>query len=252
MALHYQCCPSGLNQEQVLEYLHYLKTRSNRPSLSYFKHTVYGLRFVYKVLGIEGHSVYLPKVRQKSKLPVVLNTGEVMSLLSAPGLLKHRLILAMLYGCGLRQFELINLRLQDIDLDRRMVYVRNGKGGRDRYIPLGNHLTEGLRDYIEVDPPYIWLFNGRTIDGRLQQISKARVRSVIRDATTKAGIIKHVTSHVLRHTFATHLMEMGMDIMTLKELMGHRDIRATLTYLHVAQLGRETAFNPLDKLYNRN
>ena len=250
MALHYECCPCKLDEEQVLDYLYYLKTRSNTPSLSYFKHTVYGLRFAYKVLGLKGQEVCLPAIKQNNKLPVVLSVREVMRLLSAPDLLKHRLILALMYGCGLRQFELINLRLPDIDLDRKMLHVRHGKGGKSRYVPLGKLLVRGLRSYLTAETPHIWLFNGRGYNGGLQQLSRSGVQVVIRKATSRAGIIKHVTSHVLRHTYATHLMEMGMDIMTLKDLMGHRDIKTTLLYLHMAQLGRDKAFCPLDKLYS--
>lgn len=249
MALHFNCSPEELDQEQVLDYLHYLKTKSKTPSSSYFKHTVYGLRFAYKVIGVQGHEVLLPSLKFPKKLPVVLSTQEVRRLLKAPELLKHRLILALLYGCGLRRFELLGIKLQDIDLDRKMLHVREGKGRKDRYVPLGVHLVRGIKAYLESDPPYVWLFNGKTNEGTLQQFSETGVQWVIKQAAKKAGIKKHVTSHVLRHTYATHLLEMGIDIMTLKDLLGHTDIRTTLVYLHVAQLGRDKAFCPLDRLY---
>lgn len=251
MALHFKCSPVELDQEQVLDYLHYLKTQSKTPSSSYFKHTVYGLRFAYKVTGIQGHQVFLPKLKFPKKLPVVLSTREVRLLLKSPDLLKHRLILALLYGCGLRRFELINIKLTDVDLDRKMLHIREGKGRKDRYVPMGEHLSRGIGTYLASDPPYVWLFNGKTNEGKLQQFSETGVQWVIKQASKKAGISKHVTSHVLRHSYATHLLEMGMDIMTLKDLLGHTDIRTTLVYLHVAQLGRDKAFCPLDKLYSR-
>lgn len=146
---------------------------------------------------------------------------------------------------------MINIKLQDIDLDRKMLHVREGKGQKDRYVPLGEHLVRGIGSYLKVDPPYMWLFNGKTSGGQLQQFSGTGVQWVIKGAAKKAGIKKHVTSHVLRHTYATHLLEMGLDIMTLKDLLGHKDIKTTLVYLHVAQLGRDKAFSPLDKLYTR-
>lgn len=171
------------------------------------------------------------------KLPVVLSYQEIKLILKAPSLLRHRLILAMLYGCGLRRFELLNVKIQDVDFDRKMLHIREGKGMKDRYVPLGEHLSRGLKTYLESERPYIWMFNGKTNTGQLQQFSETGVQWVIQQAANKAGVQKRVTSHVLRHSYATHLLEMGMDIMTLKDLLGHVDIQTTLVYLHVAQLG---------------
>ncbi len=249
MALHFQCNPLDLGKEQVLDYLHHLKSQSTKPSQSYFKHTVYGLSLAYKVLGVTPRGISLPSLKFPKKLPVVLSHQEVKRLLKAPQLLRHRLILGMLYGCGLRRFELLNIKLQDLDFDRKMLHIREGKGRKDRYVPLGEHLGRGLKCYIGAERPYIWLFNGKANTGQLQQFSETGVQWVIKEASKKAGIRKHVTSHVLRHTYATHLLEMGLDIMTLKDLLGHTDIQTTLVYLHIAQLGRERSFNPLDRLY---
>jgi len=251
MALYFKCSPLELDKEQVLDYLHYLKTGSRTPSSSYFKHTVYGLSFAYKVMGLAARGISLPSLKFPKKLPVVLSQSEVKRLLKTPGLLKHRLVLALLYGCGLRRFELANIKLQDVDFDRKMLHVREGKGRKDRYVPLGENLTRGIKTYLEAEKPYIWLFNGKSNTGQLQQFTGAGVRWVVKEAGRKSGIKKHVTSHVLRHTYATHLLEMGLDIMTLKELLGHEDIQTTLVYLHIAQLGKTRAFNPLDKLYSR-
>lgn len=250
MALHFNCSPLELDKEQVLDYLHLLKTQNHSPSSSYFKHTVYGLSLAYKVVGMAAKGISLPSLKFSKKLPVVLSRNEVKRLLKTPGLLKHRLVLALLYGCGLRRFELTNIRIQDADLDRKMLHVREGKGRKDRYVPLGHNLARGIKTYLEAEKPYTWLFNGRSNTGQLQQFTGAGVRWVVKQAAQKSGITKHVTSHVLRHTYATHLLEMGLDIMTLKELLGHEDIQTTLVYLHIAQLGRERAFNPLDKLYS--
>jgi integrase/recombinase XerD len=252
MALHFNCNPVELDQEQVLDYLQYLKTRSNTPSSSYFKHTVYGLSFAYKALGMEGYHISLPSIKFSKKLPVVLSKNEVKKLLRTPALLKHRIVLALLYGCGLRRFELLNIKLADVDLDRKMLHIREGKGRKDRYVPIGDLLARGLKTYLDAEHPYIWLINGKDSKGQLQRFSETGVQWIIREATRKAGIKKHVTSHVLRHTYATHLLEMGLDIMTLKDLLGHVDIHTTMIYLHVAQLGRDKAFNPLDKIYRNS
>ena len=251
MALHFKCSPLELDEEQVMDYLHWIKTKSKTPSSSYFKHTVYGLSFAYKVMGITSREVTLPSLKFPKKLPVVLSRKEIRRLLHCPQLLKHRIVLGLLYGCGLRRFELLNIKLQDVDLDRKMLHIREGKGRKDRYVPLGNILARGLKTYLESERPYVWLINGKNNTGQLQQLSETGVQWIIQEASRRAGIKKHVTSHVLRHTYATHLLEMGLDIMTLKELLGHSDIKTTLVYLHVAQLGRGRAFNPLDKLYNK-
>lgn len=250
MALYFNCDPVKLDQEQVLDYLHYLKSQSKTPSSSYFKHTVYGLSLAYKVTGVNKQGVSLPRLKFPKRLPVVLSRREIKTLMRTPRLLKHRLVIATLYGCGLRRFELLNIKLQDIDLDRKMLHIREGKGRKDRYVPLGDHLTRGLKTYIEAEHPYIWLFNGKDNTGQLQRFSTTGVQWVIKEAAKASGIKKHVTSHVLRHTYATHLLEMGMDIMTLKELLGHSDIHTTMIYLHIAQLDKGRGFNPIDKLYS--
>lgn len=249
MALHFGCSPLDLDQEQILDYLHYLKTQSKTPSSSYFKHTVYGLSFAYRAMGLDPKGVSLPSLTFPKKLPVVLSHQEVRRMLKAPTLLRHRVLLATLYGCGLRRFELLNIKLQDVDFDRSMLHIREGKGRKDRYVPLGEHLARGLRTYIDAEHPYVWLFNGKDQSGQLQQFSPTGVQWVINQASQRAGIKKNVTSHVLRHSYATHLLEMGLDIMTLKDLLGHSDIKSTLVYLHIVQLGRNRAFNPIDKLY---
>jgi len=251
MALHFKCSPLELDHEQVMDYLQYLKTQSKTPSSSYFKHTVYGLSFAYKVMGITGRDVSLPSLKFPKKLPVVLSHQEMRKLLKVPQLLKHRIVLGLLYGCGLRRFELLNIKLQDVDLDRKMLHIKEGKGRKDRYVPIGNLLARGIKTYLDAEHPYVWLINGKTNTGQLQQFSSTGVQWIIKEAARRSGIKKHVTSHVLRHTYATHLLEMGLDIMTLKDLLGHSDIRTTLVYLHVAQLGRGRSFNPLDKLYGK-
>ena len=200
-------------------------------------------------MGVEKTGISLPALNFPKKLPVILSKQEVRRLLKVPGLLKHRLVIAMLYGCGLRRFELTNVKIQDIDLDRKMLHIREGKGRKDRYVPIGHHLSRGLKTYIDAEHPYVWLFNGKDNTGQLQQFTGAGVRWVVKETARKSGIKKHVTSHVLRHTYATYLLEMGLDIMTLKDLLGHSDINSTLIYLHIAQLGRGRAFNPMDKLY---
>lgn len=249
MALHFGMSPLDLDEEQVLDYLHYLKTQKKTPSSSYFKHTLYGLRFAYKVSGKSGLLPKLPALKMPNKLPVILSEEEVKRLITTPTLLKHRMALSLLYGCGLRRSELLDARIEDADLERKMLHIRQGKGNKDRYVPLGDNLVYALKKYLLAEQPYLYLFNGNGKDGVRARFSETGVQWIIKEAAKKAGIRKRVTSHVLRHSYATHLLEMGLDIMSLKELLGHTDIKTTLIYLHVSNLGRQKAFSPMDRIF---
>ena len=254
LALHFNCLPSELDEDQITDYLHLLKVEHNTPSDSYFKHTVYGLRMLCKVEGIKPHDIGLPSIKGSNKLPVVLSKEEMWRLLRSPDLLKHKILIGLLYGCGLRCKEARSVRLQDLDFDRKMVLVVDGKGKKDRYVPLSEHLIRGLKQYIDAERSDEWLFNGQPMENRKggdfdSRYSQKGVQWAVSSASKKAGIIKHVNVHTLRHTFATHLLEDGMDIMTLKELLGHERIETTMIYLHIAQSGRRKPFSPLDTLF---
>lgn len=249
IALHFNCSPLELDREQVLDYLHDLKSRRKTPSESFFKHTVYGLRYLYRVYGLPEHRVVLPSIERPKKLPVVLSKEETRLLIKTPKLHKHRLMLALLYGCGLRSSELRNLYIKDVDMDRGQLHVRQGKGRKDRYLPLCALLVRGVRKHLASESPVQWLFNGNDAQGRAVGLSANGVQWVVKQARQQGGIRKQVTTHTLRHSYATHLLEMGMDIMTLRDLLGHVDIQTTLVYLHVSRYKQGTAFSPLEKLY---
>ena len=253
MALHYKCLPTELTEDQVKDYLYLKQQEHNTPSRSYFKQTVYGLRFVYRINGMMDKHLVLPAIKSEGKLPVVLSREEMKRLMVAPELLKHRILIGLLYGCGLRCFESRNVKLSDLDYDRKMLHVRQGKGKKDRYVPLPEMLIRGLKTYIEEEKPNTWLFNGKPV-GRTggdfdYRYSQRGVQWAVNQAREKAGIIKEMSVHTLRHTYATHLLEDGLDIMTIKDLLGHTSIETTMIYLHVAQSGRVKPFSPLDTLY---
>lgn len=250
LALHYNRSPEKLSVENIQDYLYYCQKLHKTPSESFFKHTIFGLRAAYKVMGMEAKRVALPQVKRDLKLPAVLSQEEVKRLLLAPKYLKHRLILGMLYGCGLRSYELCNLKLADIDFDRRTVFIPKKKGKIDRYVPLSQHLVRGLKKYIKTETPQTYLFNSQvTKDGKARGLTTNGIQWVIKENRSKIGSCKKITAHTLRHSFATHLLEYGVDIVSLKELLGHAHIEMTLTYLHVANLPTCSKFSPLDKLY---
>ena len=233
-----------------MDYLHVLKSQHKTPSDSFFKHTVYGLRYAYRIFGMKEMRVVLPSIERPKKLPVVLSQREVRQLLHTPKLLKHRLVIALLYGCGLRCSEVRNIQLKDIDLERRTLFVKAGKGRKDRIVVLGDLHIKGIKKHLHAERPQKWLFTGNASSGELVPLSKHGVQWIVRQANKKCRIHKDVTTHTLRHTYATHLLEMGIDIMTLKDLLGHVDIRTTLVYLHVGRIDKQLAFSPLDRLYN--
>lgn len=244
VALKYNCLPTELDIEQIEDHLLDLKKKG--ASEADFKLTVYGLRFLFRCEGLDDRAIKLPSIKRDKKLPVVLSGVEIKALLKAPTLLKHRVIIAVLYGCGLRCQELRCLQLRDIDFDRNMIHIRQGKGKKDRYVPIGEHLARGIRKYVEAEHPVKWLFNGKSYQ---EPFSQKGTQWVVREAVKKTGINKHVSVHTLRHTYATHLLEFGLDIVSIKELLGHAHIDTTMIYLHVAKAGRQLPFSPLDKLY---
>ena len=253
MALHFGKIPTELDVEQVQEYLYMLQKRSKTPSQTYFKHTVYGLRFMLKSEGLPYEFLHLPSIKHEKKLPTVLSKEEVWRLLKSCQLLKHKILIGLLYGCGLRCGEVRAVRLQDMDFDRLQLKIVQGKGKKDRYVPLSKHLIRGLKTYIEAEKPKTYLFNGQPA-GRAggdfdSRYSQRGVQWAVKQACKAAGITKDVCVPTLRHTFATHLLEDGVDIYSIQRLLGHSDIRTTIVYLHVAQVIPKVAHSPLDTLY---
>jgi site-specific recombinase XerD len=246
LALHYNMLPTDLDQEQVLDYLHLIKSDGS-PSATFFKFTVYGLRYACKLRGLPYKQFSLPAIQRNDKLPVVLNASEVKALIGSCDLLKHRLLISLCYGCGLRCSELRSLTLADVDTERGMVLVRQGKGSKDRYLPMGVMLARGIRKYIAAEKPRKYLFEGHNGDA----FSQRGTQWAVSQAVKKAGIAKEVCVHTLRHTYATHLLEQGVNILTIQELLGHARIETTIVYLHVTRTSANVAFSPMDTLYNR-
>jgi integrase/recombinase XerD len=253
LALHFNRLPTEIDTNEINDYLYFLQNQYDTPSLSYFKSTVFGLRFAYKMEGLKDKYIQLPSIKKDKKLPVVLSREEVKRLLEAPKQIKHKVLLFLLYGCGLRCSEVRNIRLSDLDFDRLMLHVKMGKGRKDRYVPLSEIQIRTIKKYIQREKISDWLFNGKP-NGRAggdfdSRYSQRGVQWAVQQACKKARISKNVSVHTLRHTFATHLLEDGLDIVSIKELLGHATIETTMVYLHVAQYDRSRSYSPLDTLY---
>ena len=159
-------------------------------------------------------------------------------MLKSAQLLKHKLLLGLLYGCRLRCQEVRNLELKHLDCDRKMLHIVQSKGNKDRYVPLSAHLIRGIQKYISAARPNRYLFEGtgnpegKGFDGRYSQRG---VQWAVKTVAKQAGILKEVHTHMLRHSYATHLLEDGVNIITVQQLLGHANIDSTLVYLHVCQ-----------------
>jgi len=241
--------PEQIDPEEINEYLVALARDPKSPSRSSFKHMVYGLRYYYRLLGMNKNAIGLPSLKKDTKLPVILNQMELKELFAAPTLLKHRVVLTLIYSAGLRGQEVINLKISDIDFERKTIHIRQSKYKKDRIVPLAESMAVGLKKYIKAENPHIWLFNGKEADGRY---SVKGISWVMRENMKKTSITKEVSLHSLRHSYATHLLEQGLNIVTLKELLGHAEITTTMIYLHVAQCPLIKPHSPLDQLYNYN
>jgi integrase/recombinase XerD len=246
ISLHFGRLPQDIPEEEINEYLAALASNTKSPSRSNFKHAVYGLRYYYRHIGLGTRAITLPSIKDGFKLPVILNRSELRELFHTPTLLKHRIVLTLIYSAGLRSQEAINLRISDIDFERQTIHIHQSKYKKDRIVPLAKLMAKGLHKYFSVEHPDQWVFNGKEPDGRY---SVKGLSWVMRESLKKTGIKKDVNLHSLRHSYATHLLEDGASILAIKELLGHANIATTMIYLHVANPPATAVHSPLDTLY---
>jgi len=223
--------PEHLGPAHIRKYQVHL-VNQEKASWTKFNQTVCALRFLYRVtLGKDWSITHIPYPRQPKKLPVVLSMAEVGKLLEAVMNLKCRTVLETIYAAGLRISEAVNLRVADIDSSRMVLRIVQGKGRKDRYVTLSPTLLGKLRKYWKVYRPRDFLFPGSSPHSPL---SAAAVQKALLYARQIAGIRKPIKSHTLRHSYATHLLEAGVDLRTIQILLGHRSLNTTAIYLHVA------------------
>lgn len=187
----------------------------------------------------------IERPRKEEHLPNVLSKKEVRDILGAPVNIKHRMMLSLIYGCGLRRSELLHLKPSDIESQRGLLVVRQSKGNKDRVVPLSPRLIDLLREYYKAYRPGTWLFEGQV---KGEQYSATSLQEVLRRSVARAGIRKKVTLHWLRHSYATHLLESGTDLRYIQELLGHKSSRTTEIYTHVSQKSIQQIKSPFDDL----
>jgi site-specific recombinase XerD len=246
LALHFGCVPHLVQVDEINAYLYRL-TVHDALSTSFFKQTVFGLRYWFRLFGMNDKALQMPVIKKTETLPTVLSKEECKQIFAASKNLKHRFLLAFAYAGGLRMNELRMLKLADIDLQRMQIHIRQGKGKKDRYVILSKLIADRLQIYLEQAKPRVFLFEGQTPG---EVMGERSIQYVINEAVKKTNIQKQVSMHTLRHSYATHLLEDGVDIYSIQRLLGHSDIRTTIVYLHVAQVIPKVAHSPLDSLYN--
>lgn len=233
----------SINEIDIKAYLKYLVER--KVSISYQNQSINAIKFYYEiVLGLPNRYYHIDRPRKENKLPLVLSVQEVQRLLMTITNLKHRAILTTIYSAGLRISELLELKISDIQSDRKLILVRNSKGNKDRTTLLGNSTLKILRVYYKQYKPQEYLFEGIN-RGKYTATS---AQKVLKKALFKAGITKPATLHTLRHSFATHLLEQGTNLRYIQVLLGHESPKTTEIYTRVSTIGMKDIINPLDML----
>lgn len=218
----------------------------NNLSCSYQNQIVNAIKLFFTT--IRGTKIEIDKIHRPKRskiLPNVLSKEEIKLILNAHSNIKHKTMLSLIYSCGLRRSELLNLKPADIDSKRGIVIIRQGKGKKDRIVPLSLKILEMLREYYSICRPKIWLFEGQNLG---EQYSEYSLQSVLKQALQKTGITKQVTLHWLRHSYATHLLEAGTDLRYIQELLGYNSSKTTEIYTHVSTKSIQQIKSPFDDL----
>lgn len=245
LAKHFRIPPDQLTARQVQDYLLHLMTERHL-QWNTVNTIASGLKFFYsQTLKRPDIALAMPRRRNPRRLPEIFSAEELQRLFAAASNLKHRALLMTTYGGGLRVREVIRLQVTDIDSQRRMIRVSHGKRDKDRYTLLSERLLTELRSYWQAYRPRPWLFPGKDPQ---RPMDDNTAREIFNQAKAKAGIHKGGSIHVLRHSFATHLLEAGVDLRTIQILLGHSSITTTVCYLHLTRKSLEATQNPLDLL----
>jgi site-specific recombinase XerD len=245
LAKFYQRPPEGLSEDEIRSFfLHLINEKAAARSTV----TVYlcGIKFFYETtLGRKLPILEIVRPAKRRKLPVVLAAGEVKELLDQITNPVHRMCLTLIYACGLRLSEGIHLRVEDIDSERMLVAVRNGKGGKDRYVPLPQYTPEQLRAYWSLHRPKIWLFSAQEGGPPLNPTS---IQKTFKAVVRQSGNGKNASVHTLRHSYATYLLENGVNLCIIQQLLGHKSPNTTAIYTHLTQKSADQLATVINRL----
>ena len=248
---YYEREPAELTITDIRKYFLYL-INVKKIGIEALRNSYYGVRFYYvHCLGVSKEDFKFMKVKRPSRLPVILTKAEVRRLLSLVKVYDYRICLGLMYACGLRIGEVIKIAPADIDGERKMLHIKNGKGKKDRAVPLPDNIYEKLRQYWLTHKNRDLLFPTRSSSNREScEISiKRRVLQVaFKKALQESGVIRKATPHTLRHSYATHLLEAGVNIRVIQKYLGHRSLRATIVYIHLTNTTEVRCVELLNKL----
>ncbi len=232
------------DMEQISEYIfNYITTY--RYSVSYQNQMINAINLYCRIiLGKPFDKPVLPRPKVDRRLPLVLSRDEIKALINTLRNLKHKTLIMLIYGTGMRLSESVNLCVADLDFYRKLIHIRQGKGNRDRIVPLPAVLENQLKYYLDAYLPKKYLFEGQSKD----RYSTRSVQNILKKALEKAGIKKNATVHSLRHSFATHSLEDGTDLRYIQQLLGHKSIKTTEIYTHISNASILKIKSPLDKL----
>ena len=245
LSKYYKRTPETISSEEVKEYLYNL-IQSKKASVSIINQIISAYKVLMTgVLEREWIPIKLPRPRREKKLPVVFSKDEVLRIIEHTRNLKHRSIIALAYSSGLRLDEVRQLKPTDIDSSRMQIRVSNGKGNKSRYTLLSKQILELLREYWQYYRPKSYLFEGRK---KGEPISQRTIHEFFHQRMTAAGIRKPASFHTLRHSFATHLLEKGVNLRIIQTLLGHTSIKTTAIYTHLLNFDPATVSSPFDSL----
>lgn len=243
---HFNQSPETLSTDQVKSYLYYCK-EVRKLSNAHVNQTISALKILrVDVLGLDwDKTLKIQRPRRVASMPTILSKSEVSRLINVASNPKHKAIIAVLYSSGIRLDELLHLRCSDIDSERMLIRVNSGKGNKGRDTILATRTLDLLRNYYRFvwPKPSVWLFEGRQYGS---QYSGSSVQKIVKRSAKKAGFTKNISPHSLRHAFATHMLEQGSNLRLIQKLLGHGSLRATMVYLHLAELGPSVK-SPLDE-----
>jgi len=236
--------PSDISDNDIKDYLVYL-TEEKQSATSTLNQAINALKFYYGTILKRKFLYEIKRPRKDKKLPVVLSKEEVAKILSSVDNIKHKAILMLVYSAGLRVGEVVRLKPEDIDSKRMLIHIKSSKGRKDRYTILSKTVLEVLKEYWQEYRPKKWLFSGQDKE---RHITTRTVEKIFSNACKTAKILKPVTVHSLRHSFATHLLESGVDLRYIQEILGHKSSKTTEIYTHVSTKDLGRFISPLDRL----
>ncbi len=225
-----------LNLDLVKKYIQ-IEIKKKEPAT--ICHDIFAIQFFFS--SVLGQKIYVPKPKKNRKIPEILIIDEIKRMINSTNNIKHKLILKILYGCGLRVSEVVNLAKKDINFEEGLMYIRMSKGKRDRFVKIPDSVKEELESFCKINNDAVLLPSNR--GGKL---TTATIQAVVENSAKKANIKKEVYPHLLRHSFATHLLERGTDLRIIQKILGHSDIKTTQIYTQISQASIKNVRSPLD------